>query len=100
MIRKGIIFGAETCLKEFRSTRLICFAKAVLVQSITSNMHSFEQFKVHQNCNLTYDHKFRREICTKTAISERKGVIRRQVAVLVHLKLFETPIKKRFWTHD
>ena len=42
-------FFAITCLKEFRSTRLICFAKAVLVQSITSNIHqkcSFEQFQM------------------------------------------------------
>ena len=51
-LRDGSIFGAEKCLKEFRSTCLISFANTVLVQSIGSNLHqkwSFEQFNMHQN---------------------------------------------------
>ena len=56
-----MIFGAEKCLKEFRTTCWIWFANTLLVQSITSNMHqkcAFEQFKMHQKCNLTRDSSF------------------------------------------
>ena len=61
VIRGGSIFGAEKCLKEFRTTCWICFASALLVQRNTSNMHqkcAFEQFKMHQKCDLTRDFSF------------------------------------------
>ena len=57
-VRDESIFGSEKCLKEFRTTCLIWFANALLVQRNTSNMHqkcAFEQFKMHQKCNLTRD---------------------------------------------
>ena len=76
-------------MKKFKSTCLISFANTVLVQCISSNLHqkcSFEQFKMHQNCDwsLILEKK-----CTKTAISKRKGIIKCQCPILVRLKWFE-----------
>ena len=82
IIRDGSIFGAEKCLKEFKSTCLICFADAVLVQRKTSNMHqkcAFEQFKMHQRWYLTRDSSF----------FSPKLMITCQIAILVHYKLFK-----------
>ena len=58
---RGSIFGAEKCLKKFRTTCWICFLSALLVQRNTSKMHqkcAFEQFKMHQKWNLTRDSSF------------------------------------------
>ena len=73
-VRGGSIFGAEKRLKEFRSTCLICFANTALVQSICSNLHqkwSFEQFTMHQNCELTRDFSFSLRYCSFGAFSLR-----------------------------
>ena len=59
LLPEVVIPGAEKCLKEIRTTWWICFVNAILMQSITSNLHqkcSFEHFKRHQNYNLTSDY--------------------------------------------
>ena len=91
-LRDGSIFGAEKCLKEFRTTCLIWFANTLLVQRNTSNMHqkcAFEQFKMHQKCNLTRDSSFFLRNLIFGAFFSPKLMITCQITLLVHFKLFE-----------
>ena len=92
LVRGGSIFGAEKCLKEFRFTCSIWFANTVLVQSFSSNQHqkcSYEQFKMHQNCELTRDYSFSLRSFSFGAFFSPKWMITCQNAILVHSKWFE-----------
>ena len=82
----------STCLKEFRSTCSIWFANTVLVQSFSSNQHqtcSYEQLKMHQNCELTRDYSFSLRSFSFGAFFSPKWMITCENAILVHSKWFE-----------